>query len=89
VQATGALKEAVGAALGDKKPETEGKTNRAAGTIQNVVGGLKDAVRGKQAVPMNRRSDPARHPRELVLIVVVVVLLFGSGGYWGRRRVHW
>jgi uncharacterized protein YjbJ (UPF0337 family) len=46
-QAKGTLKEAAGKALGDKKLETEGKTDKAAGKIQNAVGGLKDAVRGK------------------------------------------
>ncbi len=41
------MKETVGKVLGDKKLETEGKTDKAAGKIQNAVGGLKDAVRGK------------------------------------------
>jgi|HubBroStandDraft_2_1064218.scaffolds.fasta_scaffold980759_1 uncharacterized protein YjbJ (UPF0337 family) len=46
-QAKGAVKEAAGKALGDKKLETEGKTDQAAGKVQNAIGGLKDAVRGK------------------------------------------
>jgi len=46
-QAKGAVKEAAGKVLGDKKLENEGKTDRAAGKIQNAVGGLKDAIRGK------------------------------------------
>ena len=46
-QAKGAVKETVGKAFGDKKLETEGKTDKAAGKVQNAVGGLKDAVRGK------------------------------------------
>jgi uncharacterized protein YjbJ (UPF0337 family) len=46
-QAKGAVKETAGKVLGDKKLETEGKTDKAAGKIQNAVGGLKDAVRGK------------------------------------------
>ena len=46
-QAKGALKETVGKALGDKKLETEGKTEKVAGKVQNAVGGLRDAVRGK------------------------------------------
>jgi uncharacterized protein YjbJ (UPF0337 family) len=33
--------------FGDKKLETEGKTDVAAGKVQNAVGGLKDALRGK------------------------------------------
>jgi uncharacterized protein YjbJ (UPF0337 family) len=46
-QAKGAVKETAGKVLGDKKLETEGKTDKAAGKVQNAVGGLKDAVRGK------------------------------------------
>jgi uncharacterized protein YjbJ (UPF0337 family) len=46
-QAKGAVKETAGKAFGDKKLETEGKTDKAAGKAQNAVGGLKDAVRGK------------------------------------------
>jgi uncharacterized protein YjbJ (UPF0337 family) len=46
-QIKGTVKEAAGKALGDKKLETEGKTDKAAGKVQNAVGGLKDAVRGK------------------------------------------
>jgi uncharacterized protein YjbJ (UPF0337 family) len=46
-QAKGAVKEAAGKLLGDKKLETEGKTDKAAGKVQNAVGGFKDAVRGK------------------------------------------
>jgi uncharacterized protein YjbJ (UPF0337 family) len=46
-QAEGTLKEKVGKLLGDKKLETEGNADKAAGKIQNAVGGLKDAVRGK------------------------------------------
>ena len=41
------MKETVGKAFGDKKLETEGKTDKAAGKVQNAIGGLKDAVRGK------------------------------------------
>ena len=43
----GAVKESAGKIFGDKKLETEGKTDKTAGKIQNAVGGLKDAVRGK------------------------------------------
>jgi uncharacterized protein YjbJ (UPF0337 family) len=46
-QARGAVKESAGKILGDKKMETEGKTDKAAGKLQNAVGGLKDALRGK------------------------------------------
>jgi uncharacterized protein YjbJ (UPF0337 family) len=41
------VKEVAGKILGDKKLETEGKTDKAVGKLQNAVGGLKDAVRGK------------------------------------------
>ena len=46
-QAKGAVKETVGKAFGDKKLETEGEVDKAAGKVQNAIGGLKDAVRGK------------------------------------------
>jgi uncharacterized protein YjbJ (UPF0337 family) len=46
-QAKGAIKEAVGKITGDKKLETEGKTDKLAGKVQNAVGGLKDTLRGK------------------------------------------
>ena len=46
-QAKGKVKEVAGKVLGDSKLETEGKTDQVAGKIQNAVGGLKDAVRGK------------------------------------------
>jgi uncharacterized protein YjbJ (UPF0337 family) len=46
-QAKGAVKETVGKIFGDKKLETDGKTDKAAGKVQNTIGGLKDAVRGK------------------------------------------
>jgi uncharacterized protein YjbJ (UPF0337 family) len=44
-QAGGAIKETVGKATGDTKLQTEGATDKAAGKVQNAVGGLKDAVR--------------------------------------------
>ena len=39
-QAKGAVKETVGKAFGDKKLETEGKTDKAAGKVQNAIGGI-------------------------------------------------
>jgi uncharacterized protein YjbJ (UPF0337 family) len=44
-QAKGAVKEAVGKAVGDKKLVAEGKSDKVEGKVQNAVGGLKDAVR--------------------------------------------
>ena len=38
--------ETTGKVFGDKKLETEGKSEKAAGKVQNAIGGLKDAVRG-------------------------------------------
>jgi uncharacterized protein YjbJ (UPF0337 family) len=46
-QAKGAVKEAAGKVLGDKKLEAEGKSDKVAGKVQNAIGGLKDALRGK------------------------------------------
>ena len=41
----GAAKETIGKVVGDAKLESEGKADRAAGKIQNAVGGLSDTVR--------------------------------------------
>ena len=46
-RAKGAVKEAAGKVFGDQKLETEGKTDKAVGKVQNAIGGLKDAVRDK------------------------------------------
>jgi uncharacterized protein YjbJ (UPF0337 family) len=46
-QAKGAIKELAGKVTGDAKLESEGKADKAAGKIQNAVGGLKDTLRGK------------------------------------------
>jgi uncharacterized protein YjbJ (UPF0337 family) len=43
----GEVKEAAGKALGDEKMKREGQTDQASGTVQNAVGGIKDAIRGK------------------------------------------
>jgi uncharacterized protein YjbJ (UPF0337 family) len=45
-RAKGALKEAVGKVTGDAKLQAEGKADKAAGRIQNAVGGVKDSIRG-------------------------------------------
>jgi uncharacterized protein YjbJ (UPF0337 family) len=44
-QAKGAVKEGFGKMTGDKKTEAEGTAEKAAGKVQNAVGGAKDAVR--------------------------------------------
>jgi len=46
-QVKGAVKEKVGQATGDAKTEAEGKAEKAAGKVQNAIGGLKDAARGE------------------------------------------
>ena len=46
-QAKGAIKEVAGKVTGDAKLEAEGKADKAAGKVQNAVGGLKDTLRGK------------------------------------------
>ncbi|MGB5092409.1 MAG: CsbD family protein [Parvibaculum sp.] len=44
-QAKGTVKVAVGKVTGDAKLEAEGKADKAEGKVQNVIGGIKDAVR--------------------------------------------
>ena len=43
----GKVKEAVGQAMGDAKLEAEGKADKVEGKVQNLVGGLKDTLRGE------------------------------------------
>jgi uncharacterized protein YjbJ (UPF0337 family) len=44
-QAKGSVKEAVGKMTGDKKTEASGTAEKAAGKVQNAVGGAKDAIK--------------------------------------------
>ena len=46
-QAKGAIKEVAGKVTGDAKLQADGKADKTAGKIQNAVGGVKDALRGK------------------------------------------
>jgi uncharacterized protein YjbJ (UPF0337 family) len=46
-QAGGNIKEAVGKVTGDEKLQAEGKADQVEGKVQNTVGGIKDAIRGK------------------------------------------
>ena len=46
-QAKGAVKEAAGKVTGDAKLKAEGQAEKTAGKVQNAIGGLKDAARGK------------------------------------------
>jgi uncharacterized protein YjbJ (UPF0337 family) len=41
----GAAKDAVGALIGDAKLQADGKSDKAEGKLQNLVGGVKDAAR--------------------------------------------
>ncbi len=43
----GKVKVAVGKAVGDAKLESEGRADKIEGTVQNAVGGIKDALKGK------------------------------------------
>lgn len=42
---TGAIKEGVGKATGDRRTEAEGKNEKAEGRLQSAVGKAKDAAR--------------------------------------------
>jgi uncharacterized protein YjbJ (UPF0337 family) len=44
-QAKGAIKETAGKVTGDAKLQAEGTADKAAGKVQNAVGGLKDSLR--------------------------------------------
>jgi uncharacterized protein YjbJ (UPF0337 family) len=55
-QAKGAVREAVGKAVGDSKLAAEGKSDKIEGKVQNAIGGLKDALKGSGA---NRLADKA------------------------------
>jgi len=46
-QVKGAVKQAVGKAVGDTKLETEGKADKIKGKVQNAIGGVKDTLKGK------------------------------------------
>jgi uncharacterized protein YjbJ (UPF0337 family) len=43
----GAVKEIVGKTIGDAKLESDGKTDKIEGKVQNAIGGLKDTLKGK------------------------------------------
>lgn len=45
-KAKGTAKELAGKVTGDTKLEAEGKAQKVGGTVQNTVGGAKDALRG-------------------------------------------
>jgi uncharacterized protein YjbJ (UPF0337 family) len=41
----GSVKETIGKAVGDAKLQSDGKTDKAEGKVQNAIGGLKDALK--------------------------------------------
>lgn len=41
----GTVKQAIGKIAGDRKTQAEGAREKAAGTAQNAVGGVKDSIR--------------------------------------------
>ena len=43
-QIKGAVKQVVGRAVGDAKLESEGKTDKIEGKVQNTIGGVKDEL---------------------------------------------
>jgi uncharacterized protein YjbJ (UPF0337 family) len=50
-EVTGAAKEAVGKVIGDAKLQSDGKTEKTVGKLQNAVGGVNDAVRDALKTP--------------------------------------
>ena len=44
-QAKGVVKEAAGKVFGDAKLVADGKSDKATGKLQNVIGGIKDALK--------------------------------------------
>ena len=52
----GAVKQAVGKAVGDAKLESEGKADKIEGKVQNMIGGLKDTLKGKREIGVAARA---------------------------------
>ena len=46
-QIKGAVKQAVGKAVGDAKLELEGAADKVEGKVQSAIGGIKDTLKGK------------------------------------------
>jgi uncharacterized protein YjbJ (UPF0337 family) len=47
-EAKGHVKETTGKAMGDEKLKREGQADQVEGKVQNVVGGVKDAVKDQR-----------------------------------------
>ena len=48
----GKVEEGAGKLTGDQKLQGEGKLDQAKGKVQNAVGGIKDALKGKSSRPL-------------------------------------
>ncbi len=46
-QVKGTIKEVIGKVVGDAKLQSEGQADKIEGKVQNAIGGLKDALKGK------------------------------------------
>ena len=46
-QIKGTVKQVVGKAVGDTKLKAEGDADKIEGQVQNVIGGVKDTLKGK------------------------------------------
>jgi uncharacterized protein YjbJ (UPF0337 family) len=58
-QTKGKVKEVAGKLTGDAKLQSEGKADKAAGKVRNVVGGIKDTLRGNFGSPAVILQIPA------------------------------
>jgi uncharacterized protein YjbJ (UPF0337 family) len=47
-QVKGGAKSVAGKVAGDTKLQTEGQAEKAAGKVQNTIGGIKDTIRRKK-----------------------------------------
>ena len=75
-QVKGAVKEAAGKVTGDAKLEAEGTAEKAAGKVQNAVGGVKDTLRdANEAVRRTGRMST-------ILLIILVLLLLGALPTW-------
>ena len=76
----GRMKEGLGKALGDSKMETEGKTDKTGGKIQNTIGGKKHSLRKDNRPPGSRQERPGRtgpfHAGVLALRIRKLMLAF-------------
>ena len=43
----GSVKEIIGKAVGDAKLQSDGRADKIEGKVQNAIGGLKDALKGR------------------------------------------